>query len=123
LAVERFVEKSAGNGIDVFRVFDAVNDPRNLQTSIAAVKKTVKHAQGAICYTVSPLHTVEAFAEMAEQLREMGCDSIRIKDMATLRSSDACRYRAVQPCFFSSTRRFWARPSSLPLSAMGCVLP
>jgi methylmalonyl-CoA carboxyltransferase 5S subunit len=82
--VERFVEKSAANGIDVFRVFDALNDVRNLRTSIAAVKKTGKHAQGSISYTVSPLHTVEAFAEMAEQLREMGCDSICIKDMAAL---------------------------------------
>ena len=82
--VERFVEKSAANGIDVFRIFDALNDLRNLKTSIAAVKKTGKHAQGAICYTVSPLHTVEAFAEMAYQLREMGCDSICIKDMAAL---------------------------------------
>jgi methylmalonyl-CoA carboxyltransferase 5S subunit len=82
--VERFVEKSALNGIDVFRIFDALNDPRNLKTSIDAVKKTGKHAQGAICYTVSPLHTVAAFAEMAEQLREMGCDSICIKDMAAL---------------------------------------
>ena len=82
--VERFVEKSAQNGIDVFRIFDALNDSRNLKTSIDAVKKTGKHAQGAICYTVSPLHTVEAFAEMAEQLREMGCDSICIKDMAAL---------------------------------------
>ena len=82
--VERFVEKSAENGIDVFRVFDAVNDVRNLKTSIDAVKRMGKHAQGAICYTVSPLHTVEAFAEMAEQLKEMGCDSICIKDMAAL---------------------------------------
>jgi methylmalonyl-CoA carboxyltransferase 5S subunit len=82
--VERFVEKSAANGIDVFRVFDALNDPRNLKTSIAAVKKTGRHAQGTISYTVSPLHTVEAFAELAEQLREMGCDSICIKDMAAL---------------------------------------
>jgi methylmalonyl-CoA carboxyltransferase 5S subunit len=63
--VERFVEKSAENGIDVFRIFDALNDVRNLQTSIAAVKRTGKHAQGTISYTVSPLHTVEAFAEMA----------------------------------------------------------
>jgi methylmalonyl-CoA carboxyltransferase 5S subunit len=70
--VERFVEKSAQNGIDVFRIFDALNDPRNLKTSIDAVKKTCKHAQGTICYTVSPLHTVKAFAEMAEQLLEMG---------------------------------------------------
>jgi methylmalonyl-CoA carboxyltransferase 5S subunit len=59
--VERFVEKSATNGIDVFRIFDALNDVRNLKTSIDAVKKTGKHAQGAISYTVSPLHTVAAF--------------------------------------------------------------
>jgi len=58
--VERFVEKSAANGIDIFRVFDALNDVRNLKTSIAAVKKTGRHAQGTISYTVSPLHTVEA---------------------------------------------------------------
>jgi methylmalonyl-CoA carboxyltransferase 5S subunit len=82
--VERFVEKSAENGIDVFRIFDALNDVRNLKTSIAAVKKTGKHAQGAICYTVSPLHTVAAFAEMALQLKDLGCDSICIKDMAGL---------------------------------------
>ncbi len=82
--VERFVEKSAANGIDVFRIFDALNDVRNLKTSINAVKKTGKHAQGAISYTISPLHTVAAFAEMALKLREMGCDSICIKDMAGL---------------------------------------
>jgi methylmalonyl-CoA carboxyltransferase 5S subunit len=82
--VERFVEKAATNGIDVFRIFDALNDVRNLKTSIAAVKKTGKHAQGAISYTISPLHTVAAFAEMALQLRELGCDSICIKDMAGL---------------------------------------
>jgi pyruvate/oxaloacetate carboxyltransferase len=68
--------------MDVFRVFDALNDLRNLQTSIRAVKKTGKHAQGTICYTVSPLHTVGAFVEMAERLKEMGVDSICIKDMA-----------------------------------------
>ena len=78
------MEKAADNGIDVFRIFDALNDVRNLKTSIDAVKKTGKHAQGTICYTISPLHTVEAFAEMAEQLQEMGCDSICIKDMAAL---------------------------------------
>ncbi len=63
--VERFVAKAAEHGMDVFRVFDALNDVRNLKTSIAAVKKTGKHAQGTICYTVSPLHTVEAFVDMA----------------------------------------------------------
>jgi methylmalonyl-CoA carboxyltransferase 5S subunit len=82
--VERFVEKSAENGMDVFRVFDALNDLRNMRPAIAAVKKTGKHAQGTICYTVSPVHTIEAFAEMAEQLVEIGCDSICIKDMAAL---------------------------------------
>lgn len=82
--VERFVEKSATNGMDVFRIFDALNDVRNLKTSIDAVKKTGKHAQGTICYTISPLHTVAAFTEMAQRLQEMGADSICIKDMAGL---------------------------------------
>jgi len=82
--VERFVEKAAENGMDVFRVFDALNDLRNLQTAIKAVKATGKHAQGTICYTVSPVHTVEAFIEMAGKLKDMGVDSIAIKDMAAL---------------------------------------
>jgi methylmalonyl-CoA carboxyltransferase 5S subunit len=82
--VERFVAKAAEHGMDVFRCFDALNDLRNLQTSIAAVKKAGKHAQGTICYTVSPLHTVKAFVEMAQKLKEMGSDSICIKDMAAL---------------------------------------
>lgn len=82
--VERFVEKAAANGMDVFRVFDALNDIRNLRTSIAAVKRTGKHAQGTISYTVSPVHTIAAFVDMAQQLKEMGCDSICIKDMAGL---------------------------------------
>jgi methylmalonyl-CoA carboxyltransferase 5S subunit len=82
--VERFVEKAASNGMDVFRVFDALNDLRNLETSIRAVKKTGKHAQGTISYTISPVHTITAFVEMARHMREMGCDSICIKDMAGL---------------------------------------
>jgi methylmalonyl-CoA carboxyltransferase 5S subunit len=82
--VERFVEKAADAGMDVFRVFDALNDLRNLRTSIAAVKRTGKHAEGTISYTTSPVHTTEAFVEMAQQLKEMGCDSICIKDMAGL---------------------------------------
>ena len=82
--VERFVEKAAVNGMDVFRVFDALNDIRNLKTSIRAVKKTGKHAQGTISYTVSPVHTIPAFVEMAQKLKEMDCDSICIKDMAGL---------------------------------------
>lgn len=82
--VERFVDKAAENGMDVFRVFDALNDLRNLKTPIAAVKKTGKHAQGTICYTVSPVHTVAAFVDMAKHLKDMGADSICIKDMAAL---------------------------------------
>ena len=82
--VDRFVEKSAENGMDVFRVFDALNDIRNLRRSVAAVRRTGKHAQGTICYTVSPLHTTTGFVEMAERLLDLGCDSICIKDMAAL---------------------------------------
>ena len=82
--VDRFVEKAAENGMDVFRVFDALNDLRNLQRPIRAVKATGKHAQGTICYTTSPMHTVQSFVEMADGLVEMGCDSICIKDMAAL---------------------------------------
>jgi methylmalonyl-CoA carboxyltransferase 5S subunit len=82
--VNRFVEKSAENGMDVFRVFDALNDVRNIETALKAVRRTGKHAQGTICYTISPLHTVEKFVDMAEQLLEMGSDSICIKDMAAL---------------------------------------
>ncbi len=82
--VDRFVDKSAENGIDVFRVFDALNDLRNIRRALEAVRRTGKHAQGTICYTTSPLHTVDKFVEMAQRLRELGCDSICIKDMAAL---------------------------------------
>lgn len=82
--VRRFVDKAAENGMDVFRVFDALNDVRNLRTALEAVRSTGKHAQGTICYTVSPVHTVEKFVEMGERLVEMGVDSICIKDMAAL---------------------------------------
>lgn len=82
--VEQFVEKAAENGMDVFRVFDALNDVRNLRCALEAVRRTGKHAEGTICYTVSPLHTVEKFVAMAQQLCDLGCDSICIKDMAAL---------------------------------------
>ncbi len=82
--IDRFVDKSAANGMDVFRVFDALNDIRNLRRALEAVRRTGKHAEGTICYTTSPLHTVERFVEMARQLRDLGCDSICIKDMAAL---------------------------------------
>ncbi len=82
--VDRFVEKSAENGMDVFRVFDALNDVRNVKQAIAAVRRVDKHAQGTICYTESPLHTVEGYVRMAADLMELGCDSLCIKDMAAL---------------------------------------
>ena len=82
--VDRFVARAADNGMDIFRVFDALNDVRNVKRAIAAVKKAGKHAQGTICYTVSPLHTVEGYVEQAKQLMDLGCDSLCIKDMAAL---------------------------------------
>jgi oxaloacetate decarboxylase alpha subunit len=80
--VEKFVERAAVSGVDVFRIFDAMNDPRNLETAIKAVKATGKHAQGTISYTTSPVHTVEMWVEYAKTLEDMGADSIAIKDMS-----------------------------------------
>ncbi len=82
--VDAFVERSAENGIDVFRIFDALNDIRNLETAVKAVKSAGKHAQGTICYTTSPVHSIDQFVDMARQLENMGCDSIAVKDMAGL---------------------------------------
>ncbi len=82
--VKAFVERAASNGVDVFRIFDAMNDPRNLETAIAAVKQTGKHAQGTISYTVSPVHTLETWLQLSEQIEAMGADSLCIKDMAGL---------------------------------------
>ncbi|AHK16752.1 sodium-extruding oxaloacetate decarboxylase subunit alpha [Thalassolituus oleivorans] len=82
--VEAFVQKAADNGIDVFRVFDALNDMRNIETAMKAVKKAGKHAQGVICYTTSPVHTAALFVQQAKDMQAMGADSIAIKDMAGL---------------------------------------
>ncbi|MDC0640988.1 sodium-extruding oxaloacetate decarboxylase subunit alpha [Porticoccaceae bacterium] len=82
--VEKFVERAAVNGIDVFRVFDAMNDMRNLETALRAVKQVGKHAQGTISYTVSPVHTIDAWVDQARQIEDAGADSICIKDMAGL---------------------------------------
>lgn len=82
--VDRFVKKSIEYGMDIFRIFDALNDPRNLETAIKSVVDGGGHAQGAICYTVSPVHTLEKFAELGKQLEDMGCHSLVIKDMAAL---------------------------------------
>ncbi|HLT12581.1 MAG TPA: sodium-extruding oxaloacetate decarboxylase subunit alpha [Marinobacter sp.] len=80
--VDRFCERAAENGIDVFRIFDAMNDPRNMDRAIKAVRKTGKHAQGTIAYTTSPVHTIEMWVELAKEVADMGADSIAIKDMA-----------------------------------------
>ncbi|UTW07261.1 sodium-extruding oxaloacetate decarboxylase subunit alpha [Pseudomonas benzenivorans] len=80
--VEKFVERAAVNGVDVFRVFDAMNDPRNLQTALQAVKRQGKHAQGTISYTTSPVHSLQMWVDLAKQIEDMGADSIAIKDMA-----------------------------------------
>ncbi len=82
--VDRFVAKSIEYGMDIFRIFDALNDMRNLEKAVAAVLKGGAHAQGAICYTVSPVHTLEQFVKDAKRLEEMGCQSVVIKDMAAL---------------------------------------
>jgi len=82
--VDLFVKKSADNGVDVFRVFDAMNDIRNIELSIKAVKKYKKHAEGTISFTTSPVHNVDYFVELAKKIEALGSDSIAIKDMAGL---------------------------------------
>ncbi|MBD5433903.1 MAG: sodium-extruding oxaloacetate decarboxylase subunit alpha [Treponema sp.] len=82
--VDKFVEAAGRNGIDVFRIFDACNDPRNLERATKAAKKTGKHVQMAISYAVTPFHTVEKYAELAKTYAEFGADSICIKDMSGL---------------------------------------
>ncbi len=80
--VERFVERASATGIDVFRVFDAMNDPRNMRCALQAVKKNGAHAQGTLSYTTSPVHNEQTWIDLAEQLLEIGVDSIAIKDMS-----------------------------------------
>lgn len=82
--VERFVERAKVNGVDVFRIFDAMNDVRNLATAIKAAKAVEGHAQGTMSYTVSPVHTLQTWLDMAKRLEDMGSDSLCIKDMAGL---------------------------------------
>lgn len=82
--VDKFVERAAINGVDIFRIFDAMNDPRNLERAVTAVQKQGKHAQGTLSYTVSPVHNIDTWVSMAIRLAKMGVDSIAIKDMAGL---------------------------------------
>lgn len=80
--VDRFVERAVSNGVEVFRVFDAMNDPRNLKRAMEAVKKQEAHAQGTISYTTSPVHNKAMWVELAQEIEDMGADSLAIKDMA-----------------------------------------
>lgn len=82
--VDRFVERARTNGVDVFRVFDAMNDPRNLERAIRAVRDNEGHAQGTLSYTVSPVHTLDGWVALGRTIAEMGADSLAIKDMAGL---------------------------------------
>ena len=82
--LERFIERSAGNGIDVFRIFDALNDVRNMDRAIREVKACGKHVEAAISYTVSPVHSLDRFVSMAKQLEDLGTDTLCVKDMAGL---------------------------------------
>ena len=82
--VDKFVERAALSGVDIFRIFDAMNDPRNLERAISAVRKEGKHAQGTLSYTVSPVHNIATWVEMGIRVAGMGADSIAIKDMAGL---------------------------------------
>ena len=88
--VTAFVERAHENGVDVFRIFDAMNDIRNLQTAVQAAIKVGAHAQGTISYTVSPVHTIDMWVDMARQLEDMGCHSVCIKDMAGLLKPYEC---------------------------------
>lgn len=87
--VEKFIKLAVKNGVDIFRIFDALNDVRNMELAIKVAKEEGAHVQGAICYTISPVHTISRFVEMAKKLEELGCDSICIKDMAGLISPQA----------------------------------
>lgn len=89
--VRKFVDMAAANGVDVFRTFDAMNDLRNMRTAIDQVKANGKHAEGTICYTTSPVHTLEYFVDLAKSIEDMGCDTLAIKDMAGLLTPTAAK--------------------------------
>jgi len=95
--VIKFIELAKKNGCDYFRIFDAVNDLRNMEVPIKTVKKVGGHAQGALCYTISPVHTVEKYVEDFKKLEKMGCDSLCIKDMAGM-ISPKMAYEIIRGC-------------------------
>ena len=86
--VSKFIEKSVLNGIDIFRIFDALNDLRNIKHSIEIVKKNGKHAQGTIAYTISPVHTLQTWVDLAKEIEDLDCDSLCIKDMSGILSPE-----------------------------------
>jgi len=95
--VEKFIEYAHKDGVDYFRIFDALNDLRNMKVPIETVKKVGAHAQGSLCYTISPVHTVEYYVETFKELEEMGCDSLCLKDMAGMVSPSKA-YQIIRAC-------------------------
>ncbi|MDX8391807.1 MAG: sodium-extruding oxaloacetate decarboxylase subunit alpha [Mariprofundaceae bacterium] len=89
--VQKFVDMAAANGVDVFRTFDAMNDLRNVRVALAQVKANGKHAEGTICYTASPVHTLEHYLDLGKGFEDLGCDTLAIKDMAGLLTPNATR--------------------------------
>ena len=86
--VSKFIEKSVLNGIDIFRIFDALNDLRNIKHSVDVVKKNGKHAQGTIAYTISPVHTLQTWVDLAKEIEDLDCNSLCIKDMSGILSPE-----------------------------------
>ena len=86
--VSKFIEKSVLNGIDIFRIFDALNDLRNIKHSVETVKKNGKHAQGTMAYTISPVHTLDTWIDLAKEIEDLDCDSLCIKDMSGILSPE-----------------------------------
>ncbi|MEM4729757.1 MAG: pyruvate/oxaloacetate carboxyltransferase [Thermoplasmata archaeon] len=126
--VERFVARAARLGIDIFRVFDALNDVRNMELAIRVAKREGKEVQGAVCYTLSPVHTVESYVQTFRRLAELGCDSLCIKDMAGLITPAAAKelIRAVKKevglplCLHSHCTAGLAPMSYLAAAEAGC---
>ena len=86
--VSKFIEKSVLNGVDIFRIFDALNDLRNIKHSVEIVKKNGRHAQGTIAYTISPVHTLETWVDLAKEIEDLDCNSLCIKDMSGILSPE-----------------------------------
>ena len=86
--VSKFIEKSGENGVDIFRIFDALNDLRNIKHSVNVIKEIGKHAQGTLAYTISPVHTLDNWVDLSKEIEDLGCDSLCIKDMSGILSPE-----------------------------------